>query len=106
MGYIYLYGMVLTTQHIRTRWAYPKPDTYCEVEEKYYGIGGETGTAAVILNALGCRVKLAGSHLGYRNDGLVRFFVTATASATNRHRLRKKSRFFPDCTRHKAAVKM
>lgn len=72
MSYIYLYGMVLTSQHIRTKGDYPKADSYCEIEDKYYGVGGETGTAAVILNSLGCQIKLAGSHLGYRNNELIR----------------------------------
>lgn len=76
MSYIYLYGMVLTTQHIRTKWKFPKADTYCEIEGKYYGVGGETGTAAVILNSLGCRIKLAGSHLGYRNNEIVRDYFS------------------------------
>lgn len=72
MGYIYLYGMVLTTQHMLLKDQFPRADTYCEISEKHYRIGGETGTAAVILDSLGCRIKLAGSHLGYRNNLIVR----------------------------------
>lgn len=78
MSYIYLYGMVLTSQHIRIKGKYPKADTYCEIEGKYYGVGGETGTAAVILNSLGCQIKLAGSHLGYRNNEIVRNYFSGS----------------------------
>jgi hypothetical protein len=78
MSYIYLYGMVLTSQHIKTKWNYPEADSYCEIEDKYYGIGGETGTAAVILNSLGCRIKLAGSHLGHCNNELIRNYFASS----------------------------
>lgn len=72
MGYIYLYGMILSSQSIKLISDFPKPDNYCEVERRYYGVGGETGTAAVILASLGCQLKLAGSHLGYRNNQMIR----------------------------------
>lgn len=80
MNYIYLYGMILKSHSIRTKWDYPQADTYCEIEEQYSGVGGETGTAAVILNSFGCNIKLAGSHLGYCNNALIRdYFVSANA---------------------------
>lgn len=80
MSYIYLYGMILKSHSIRTKHAYPQADTYAEIEEQNYGVGGETGTAAVILNSFGCNIKLAGSHLGCCNNELIRnYFASANA---------------------------
>ena len=72
MGCLYLYGMILATQHLRAKQAFPKADTYCELAERRYGVGGETGTAAIVLASLGCRVRAAGTHLGSRNCELIR----------------------------------
>ncbi len=78
MGYLYLYGMVMTSKSIRLRWDYPAADGYGEMEEEHYGVGGETGTAAVILSSLGCRLKLGGSHLGSKNNELIRAYFDKT----------------------------
>ncbi len=71
MDFIYLYGMVMSTESILLKWDFPKPDGYGEIENRIYGLGGETGTAAAILRSLGCFTRLGGSHLGHRNNKLI-----------------------------------
>ena len=44
--YIYLYGMVMSTEAFLLKNSFPSPDGYGEIKEKYHHIGGETGTAA------------------------------------------------------------
>lgn len=83
MGYIYLYGMILSSQCIKLAWEYPTADSYCEIDRRFYGVGGETGTAAVILASIGCPIKLAGSHLGYKNNTLIHdYFANKSADLT------------------------
>lgn len=68
--------MVLSSQCIKLAWDYPQADSYCEIARKFYGVGGETGTAAVILASLDCPIKLAGSHLGSKNNTLIRNYFS------------------------------
>ena len=72
MNEIYMYGMVLSTNSFLLSGDFPKADGYCEFKKRYHLLGGETGTAAAILTSLGCRLTLAGSHLGAQNNSLVR----------------------------------
>ncbi|MCL1819075.1 MAG: carbohydrate kinase family protein [Oscillospiraceae bacterium] len=66
---IYLYGMVTKTNGFLLRGDFPKADDYGEVKERYTLPGGETGTAAIVLASLGCKVKLDGNYLGkYTKD--------------------------------------
>lgn len=69
--YVYLYGMVMSTESFLLKYDYPKADGYCEIKEKYHLIGGETGTAAVVLANLGVNVKLGGTHLGRLNKDVI-----------------------------------
>ena len=71
---IYLYGMVTKTNGFLLRGDFPEADRYCEIKERYTLPGGETGTAAIVLAALGCRVKIDGNHLGMNTVGLTRDF--------------------------------
>ena len=66
---IYLYGMITKTNGFLLQGDFPKADHYSEVKERYTLPGGETGTAAIVLANLGCKVKIVGNHLGkYTRD--------------------------------------
>ncbi len=74
MDYIYLYGMVMSTEAFLLKGKFPAPDGYAEIREKHSHVGGETGTAAAVLASLGLRIKLGGSHLGNSNRALIRSY--------------------------------
>ncbi len=76
MDYIYMYGMVMSTQAFLLKSDFPKADGYGEIKEKYHHIGGETGTAAAILASLGCKIRLGGSHVGKVNRKLIRGYLS------------------------------
>lgn len=69
--FVYMYGMVMSTNSYLLWNDYPKPDGYAEIKEKYFLLGGETGTASAVLNSLGVPMKLAGSHYGNLNKNLI-----------------------------------
>ncbi|MCL2049943.1 MAG: carbohydrate kinase family protein [Defluviitaleaceae bacterium] len=72
---IYLYGMVTKTNGFLLRGDFPRADHYCEVKQRYTLPGGETGTAAIVLAALGCSVKVDGNYLGrYTKDLTLDFY--------------------------------
>jgi len=71
---IYLYGMVTKTNGFLLRDAFPKADHYAEFEERYVLPGGETGTAAIVLASLGCKVKVDGNYLGKYSKDLTHEF--------------------------------
>lgn len=73
--FIYLYGQVITSESILLCGDFPKADSYAEIKEIHHQIGGETGTAAVILASLGCRVRLGGTHIGNSNRGIIRGYL-------------------------------
>lgn len=82
-SYIYMYGMVMTTESFLLSWDYPEADGYCEIKEKYFQLGGETGTAAAVLCSLGANVKLGGTHIGNRNRKLILdYFSDKTADTS------------------------
>ncbi len=83
MSYIYLYGMIMTTESYLLYNEYPQPDGYGEIKDRYYLLGGETGIAAAILTSLGCNVRLGGSHLGDENaDIILNYFKDKTADTS------------------------
>lgn len=61
---IYLYGAVLLTTSFLLKDAYPGPDSYAEYTKKETTCGGETGTCALVLGALGESVCVDGNYLG------------------------------------------
>lgn len=82
-NYIYMYGQVISTVSFLLCGNYPEADGYGEIKEKYHLVGGETGTAAAVLVSLGCPVKLAGTHLGNLNRGIIRdYFSDKNADLT------------------------
>lgn len=80
MDYIYMYGMVMSTEAFLLKGNYPNADGYGEIKEKYHHIGGETGTAAAVLISLGCNLKIGGTHIGNINRDIIRnYFSDKTA---------------------------
>ena len=60
----YLFGQVLGTHSFLIKDGFPKPDEYSEIAEKYFLPGGETGTAATVLDALGVSSRVDGTWIG------------------------------------------
>ncbi|QNU65966.1 carbohydrate kinase family protein [Ruminiclostridium herbifermentans] len=61
---VYLYGMTLVSTMNLLIGEYPEADTYGEIKESYILPGGETGSCAIALAALGCSVKIDGNFQG------------------------------------------
>ncbi|MBO4898684.1 MAG: carbohydrate kinase family protein [Lachnospiraceae bacterium] len=61
---VYLFGQVLGTHSFLLRDGFLEPDEYSEIEAKYFLPGGETGTAATVLDSLGVAVKIDGTYIG------------------------------------------
>ncbi len=73
---IYLYGMTLVSTMNLLTGDYPEADTYGEIKENYILPGGETGSCAVVLSALGCNVKIDGNYQGSKTvDVLNQYLV-------------------------------
>ena len=56
---VYLFGQVLDTHSFLLRGGFLQPDEYSEIDAQYFLPGGETGTAATVLDSLGVSVKMA-----------------------------------------------
>ena len=61
---VYLYGQVLGTHSFLLKDGFLQPDEYSEIREQYFLPGGETGTAATVLDSLGVSVKMDGTWIG------------------------------------------
>ncbi len=61
---VYLFGQVLGTHSFLLKDGFLQPDEYSEIEAKYFLPGGETGTAATVLNSLGVSVRMDGTWIG------------------------------------------
>ena len=61
---VYLYGQVLGTHSFLLRDGFLKPDEYSEIRAQYFLPGGETGTAATVLDSLGVPVRVDGTWIG------------------------------------------
>lgn len=61
---VYLFGQVLGTHSFLLRDSFLQPDEYAEIKEQYFLPGGETGTAATVLDSLGVSVRLDGTWIG------------------------------------------
>ena len=49
----YLFGQAVGNHSFLLKGGFLQPDEYAEIEAKYFLPGGETGTAATVLDALG-----------------------------------------------------
>ncbi|MCR5323343.1 MAG: carbohydrate kinase family protein [Lachnospiraceae bacterium] len=61
---VYLFGQILGTHSFLLKDGFLKPDEYSEIKEQYFLPGGETGTAATVLDSLGVSVKMDGTWIG------------------------------------------
>ncbi|MBQ3801484.1 MAG: carbohydrate kinase family protein [Treponema sp.] len=61
---VYLFGQVLGTHSFLLRDGFLEPDEYAEIREQYFLPGGETGTAATVLDSLGVSVRMDGTWIG------------------------------------------
>ena len=61
---IYLFGQVLGTHSFLLKDGFLQPDEYAEIEAQYFLPGGETGTAATVLDSLGASVRMDGTWIG------------------------------------------
>ena len=61
---VYLYGMVLGTHSFLLKDGFLRPDEYSEIGAQYFLPGGETGTAATVLDSLGVSVRMDGTWIG------------------------------------------
>ena len=53
----YLFGQILGTHSFLLKDGFLQPDEYSEIQEQYFLPGGETGTAATVLDSLGMRAS-------------------------------------------------
>ncbi|MBO4765971.1 MAG: carbohydrate kinase family protein [Lachnospiraceae bacterium] len=75
---VYLFGQILGTHSFLLRDGFLKPDEYAEIEAKYFLPGGETGTAATVLNSLGVSVRMDGTWIGTEVAPMFREFYAGT----------------------------
>lgn len=61
---VYLFGQVLGTHSFLLKDGFLQPDEYSEIGEQYFLPGGETGTAATVLDSLGVPVRMDGTWTG------------------------------------------
>ncbi len=61
---VYLFGQILGTHSFLLKDGFLEPDEYAEIREQYFLPGGETGTAATVLDSLGVSVKMDGTWIG------------------------------------------
>ena len=61
---VYLFGQVLGTHSFLLKDGFLQPDAYSEIGEQYFLPGGETGTAATVLDSLGVSVRVDGTWIG------------------------------------------
>lgn len=71
---VYLFGQVLGTHSFLLRDGFLRPDEYSEIQEQYFLPGGETGTAATVLDSLGVSVRMDGTWIGTRVAPMLRAF--------------------------------
>ncbi|MDE5577180.1 MAG: carbohydrate kinase family protein [Oscillospiraceae bacterium] len=73
---VYCYGMIAGSHSFMIEGGFLTPDEYSELSASYSFPGGETGTCATVLAALGIKVKMDGTHIGYKTAPLVREFYS------------------------------
>jgi len=61
---VYLFGQVLGTHSFLLKDGFLQPDEYAEIAAQYFLPGGETGTAATVLDSLGVSVRVDGTWIG------------------------------------------
>ena len=70
----YLFGQILGTHSFLLKDGFLRPDEYSEISEQYFLPGGETGTAATVLDSLGVSVRMDGTWIGTEVGPMLRSF--------------------------------
>ena len=70
----YLFGQILGTHSFLLRDGFLQPDEYAEIQEQFFLPGGETGTAATVLDSLGVSVRMDGTWIGTEVAPMLRDF--------------------------------
>ena len=73
---VYLFGQILGTHSFLLKDGFLQPDEYAEIGEQYFLPGGETGTAATVLDSLGVSVKMDGTWIGTEVAPMLKAFYT------------------------------
>ena len=73
---VYLFGQVLGTHSFLLKGGFLRPDEYSEIEAQYFLPGGETGTAATVLDSLGVSVRMDGTWIGTQVAPMLRGFYS------------------------------
>ncbi len=73
---VYLFGQVLGTHSFLLKDGFLKPDEYAEIGEQYFLPGGETGTAATVLDSLGVSVRMDGTWIGTEVAPMLKAFYS------------------------------
>lgn len=72
---VYMHGQVLGSHILKLKNdEFIQPDSYAELEAKYFLPGGETGTAATVLASFGVSCKIDGTHIGTEVAPLLKDF--------------------------------
>ena len=64
---VYLFGQVLGTHSFLLKGGFLQPDEYAEIGAQYFLPGGETGTAATVLDSLGVSIRMDMLQAFYRD---------------------------------------
>ena len=75
---VYLFGQILGTHSFLLKDGFLKPDEYSEIKEQYFLPGGETGTAATVLDSMGVTVRIDGTWIGTEVAPILRDFYAGT----------------------------
>ena len=73
---VYLFGQVLGTHSFLLKGGFLQPDEYAEIGAQYFLPGGETGTAATVLDSLGVSVRMDGTWIGTEVAPMLKAFYT------------------------------
>ncbi len=71
---VYLFGQVLGTHSFLLKGGFLQPDEYAEIGAQYFLPGGETGTAATVLDSLGVSVRVDGTWIGAEVASMLQAF--------------------------------
>ena len=76
---VYLFGQILGTHSFLLKDGFLQPDEYSEIKEQYLLPGGETGTAATVLESLGVSVIMDGTWIGTAVAPMLKSFYSGKA---------------------------
>lgn len=87
---VYSYGVVSSSTLYIFKGDFPSPDSYAEIDDVQYMVGGEAANSSIVLSRLGARVKLDGNWLGDDDRGKrTKAFLDGYSIDSSRISLRK-----------------